>query len=229
MALPYHRKRKSRVPKARTRQLLYRHLLIFLKEVVVLEELVVIGSRAQPRSVAESAVPIDVVTGEDFVKQGDTDVQNLLRDMVPSYNVNTNPISDASTVVRPPSMRGLAPPDHTLVLINGKRRHRARCYSLDNQRCRRRRTGARHSSYSTLLPSSAVEVLRDGASAQYGSDAIAGVLNFELKDNYKGGSFEVKPGVFQQGDGFSYAFAGNIGLGTPDAWVQFQRGIWQRG
>ena len=66
-----------------------------------------------------------------------------------------------------------------------------------------------------------MEVLRDGASAQYGSDAIAGVLNFELKDNYEGGSFEVKPGIFQQGDGFAYAFAGNIGLGTPDAWVNF--------
>ena len=188
-----------------------------LEEVVVLEELVVIGSRAQPRSVAESAVPIDVVTGEDFVKQGDTDVQNLLRDMVPSYNVNTNPISDASTVVRPPSMRGLAP-DHTLVLINNKRRHRAAVIHWITNGVA---DGAQGPDIAPI-PSIAikrVEVLRDGASAQYGSDAIAGVLNFELKDNYKGGSFEVKPGVFQQGDGFAYAFAGNIGLGTPDAWV----------
>ena len=186
---------------------------------VILEELVVIGSRAQPRSVAESAVPIDVVTGEDFVKQGDTDVQNLLRDLVPSYNVNTNPISDASTVVRPPSMRGLAP-DHTLVLINGKRRHRAAVIHWITNGVA---DGAQGPDIAPI-PSIAlkrVEVLRDGASAQYGSDAIAGVLNFELKDNYKGGSFEVKPGIFQQGDGFGYAFAGNIGLGTPDAWVNF--------
>ena len=186
-----------------------------LEEVVVLEELVVIGSRAQPRSVAESAVPIDVVTGEDFVKQGDTDVQNLLRDMVPSYNVNTNPISDASTVVRPPSMRGLAP-DHTLVLINNKRRHRAAVIHWITNGVA---DGAQGPDIAPI-PSIAikrVEVLRDGASAQYGSDAIAGVLNFELKDNYKGGSFEVKPGIFQQGDGLAYAFAGNIGLGTPDA------------
>ena len=188
-----------------------------LEEVVILEELVVIGSRAQPRSVAESAVPIDVVTGEDFVKQGDTDVQNLLRDLVPSYNVNTNPISDASTVVRPPSMRGLAP-DHTLVLINGKRRHRAAVIHWITNGVA---DGAQGPDIAPI-PSIAlkrVEVLRDGASAQYGSDAIAGVLNFELKDNYKGGSFEIKPGIFQQGDGLAYAFAGNIGLGTPDAWV----------
>ena len=190
-----------------------------LEEVVILEELVVIGSRAQPRSVAESAVPIDVVTGEDFVKQGDTDVQNLLRDMVPSYNVNTNPISDASTVVRPPSMRGLAP-DHTLVLINGKRRHRAAVIHWITNGVA---DGAQGPDIAPI-PSIAikrVEVLRDGASAQYGSDAIAGVLNFELKDNYKGGSFEVKPGIFQEGDGLAYAFAGNIGLGTPDAWANF--------
>ncbi len=190
-----------------------------LEEVVILEELVVIGSRAQPRSVAESAVPIDVVTGEDFVKQGDTDVQNLLRDMVPSYNVNTNPISDASTVVRPPSMRGLAP-DHTLVLINGKRRHRAAVIHWITNGVA---DGAQGPDIAPIpaIALKRVEVLRDGASAQYGSDAIAGVLNFELKNNYKGGSFEVKPGIFQQGDGFSYAFAGNIGLGTPDAWVNF--------
>ncbi len=77
-----------------------------LEEVVVLEELVVIGTRAQPRSVTESAVPIDVVTGEDFVKQGGSDVQDLLRNVVPSYNVNLQPISDAATVVRPPNLRG---------------------------------------------------------------------------------------------------------------------------
>ena len=147
-----------------------------LEEVVILEELVVIGSRAQPRSVAESAVPIDVVTGEDFVKQGDTDVQNLLRDMVPSYNVNTNPISDASTVVRPPSMRGLAP-DHTLVLINGKRRHRAAVIHWITNGVA---DGAQGPDIAPIpaIALKRVEVLRDGASAQYGSDAIAGVLNF---------------------------------------------------
>ncbi|MDE2726113.1 MAG: TonB-dependent receptor plug domain-containing protein, partial [Gemmatimonadota bacterium] len=143
-----------------------------LEEVVVLEELVVIGTRAQPRSVTESAVPIDVVTGEDFVKQGGSDVQDLLRNVVPSYNVNLQPISDAATVVRPPNLRGLAP-DHALVLVNGKRRHRASViYWLGNGL-----SNAAQGPDISAIPSIAlkrVEVLRDGASAQYGSDAIAG-------------------------------------------------------
>ncbi len=188
-----------------------------LEEVVVLEELVVIGTRAQPRSVTESAVPIDVVTSEDFVKQGGSNVQDLLRNVVPSYNVNLQPISDAATIVRPPNLRGLAP-DHALVLVNGKRRHRASViYWLGNGL-----SDAAQGPDISAIPSIAlkrVEVLRDGASAQYGSDAIAGVLNFELKDNYEGGSIEVKPGIFRHGDGGTYALAGNIGLGTPDTWV----------
>ncbi len=188
-----------------------------LEEVIVLEELVVIGSRAQPRSVTESAVPIDVVAGEEVAKQADTDLQNLIRNIVPSYNVSTQPISDASTVVRPVNLRGLAP-DHAMVLINGKRRHRAAViHWLGNGVA----DGAQGPDISAI-PSIAlkrVEVLRDGASAQYGSDAIAGVLNFQLKDSYRGGSVEIKPGIFQQGDGRTYAVAGNIGLGSERAWT----------
>jgi len=91
---------------------------------VRLESLVVVGTRAQPRSVLDSAVPIDIVSNESFAKQGGADLPDLLRSLVPSYNINTQPISDASTVVRPANLRGLAP-DHTLVLVNNKRRHRA--------------------------------------------------------------------------------------------------------
>ncbi|WP_288114334.1 TonB-dependent receptor plug domain-containing protein, partial [Herbaspirillum sp.] len=88
------------------------------------EVIVVTGTRAQPRSLVESIVPIDVLSGDDFANQGDTDVAALLRNVAPSFNVNTQPISDAATVVRPASLRNMAP-DHTLVLVNGKRRHRA--------------------------------------------------------------------------------------------------------
>ena len=183
---------------------------------VRLESLVVVGTRAQPRSVLDSAVPIDIVSNEAFEKQGGADLPDLLRALVPSYNVNTQPISDASTVVRPANLRGLAP-DHTLVLVNGKRRHRAAViHWLGN--------GLSDGSQGPdLAPIPAialqqVEVLRDGASAQYGSDAIAGVMNFRLKDNYEGGSFEFKPGIYQYGDGRQFAVAGNIGLGNPDAW-----------
>ena len=184
---------------------------------VQLESLVVVGTRARPRSVLDSAVPIDIVSNDAFEKQGGADLTDLLRTVVPSYNINTQPISDASTVVRPANLRGLAP-DHTLVLVNNKRRHRAAViHWLGN--------GLSDGSQGPdLAPIPAialqqVEILRDGASAQYGSDAIAGVMNFQLKDNYEGGSFEFKPGIYQHGDGRQFAVAGNIGLGSPDAWT----------
>ena len=187
-----------------------------LEGIVEVEEQVVTGAR-QPRSVTESAVPVDVVSGDDFVKQGGTDVPDLLRNLVPSYNIGLQPISDAATVVRPPNLRGLAP-DHALVLVNGKRRHRASViYWLGNGI-----SDAAQGQDTSPIPAIAlkrVEVLRDGASAQYGSDAIAGVMNFQLKDSYQGASFEVKPGIFQAGDGFTYSAAGNIGLGSEDAWA----------
>ena len=187
------------------------------QEVVTLENMVVVGTRAKPRSVLESAVPIDVLPSEDFVKQGGTDLPDLLRNLVPSYNVNAQPIADAATVVRPANLRGLAP-DHTLLLVNGKRRHRASVIAwLGNGLS----DGAQGADLSPI-PSIAlkqVEVLRDGASAQYGSDAIAGVLNLQLKDSYEGGSFEIKPGIFQAGDGLTYSLAGNIGLGQENLWT----------
>ncbi|MEM9291071.1 MAG: TonB-dependent receptor [Acidobacteriota bacterium] len=179
------------------------------------EELVVIGTRAQPRSVTESIVPIDVISAQDFQNQGDTDVSNLLRNIAPSYNVNTQPISDAATVVRPANLRNLAP-DHTLVLVNGKRRHRAAViYWLGNGVA----DGAQGPDIS-LIPSIAlrqVEVLRDGASAQYGSDAIAGVINFQLKDASNGGSVEVRSGSFAEGDGDNTTVAFNYGLPWGDS------------
>ena len=176
----------------------------------MIEEIVTTGTRARERSVSESMVPIDVISAEDFSNQGDTDLSNLLRTVVPSYNVNAQPISDAATIVRPANLRGLAP-DHTLVLVNGKRRHRAAViYWLGNGVS----DGAQGPDISAI-PSIAlkqVEVLRDGASAQYGSDAIAGVMNFILKDSSDGASIEAKYGEFQEGDGGAFSVMGNIGL-----------------
>ena len=186
-------------------------------DVIELEDQVVIGSRARPRSVIESAVPIDTIRGDEIAKQGTTDLQDMFRNLVPSYNVNIQPISDAGTVVRPANLRGLAP-DHTLVLINGKRRHRASViHWLGNGLA----DGAQGPDLSAIpaIALKQVEVLRDGASAQYGSDAIAGVMNFQLKDSHEGGSFEFKPGIFSYGDGRQYAVAGNIGLGSKETWA----------
>ena len=187
------------------------------EEVIELEEQVVIGSRARPRSVIDSAVPIDTIRGADLAKQGVTDLQDMFRNLVPSYNVNIQPISDAGTVVRPANLRGLAP-DHTLVLVNGKRRHRASViHWLGNGLA----DGAQGPDLSAIpaIALKQVEILRDGAAAQYGSDAIAGVMNFQLKDSHKGGSFEFKPGIYQYGDGRQYAVAGNIGLGSKETWT----------
>ncbi len=187
------------------------------EDVVELEEQVVIGSRARPRSVIDSAVPIDTIGGDELAKQGVTDLQDMFRNLVPSYNVNTQPISDAGTVVRPANLRGLAP-DHTLVLVNGKRRHRASViHWLGNGLA----DGAQGPDLSAIpaIALKRVEILRDGAAAQYGSDAIAGVMNFGLKDSHEGGSFEFKPGIYQYGDGRQYAVAGNIGLGSEMTWA----------
>jgi iron complex outermembrane receptor protein len=180
-----------------------------------IEEIVTTGTRAKARSVEDSPAPVDVLAGEYFSNQGDTDLQNLVRNIVPSYNVNVQPISDAATVVRPANLRGLAP-DHTLVLINGKRRHRAAViYWLGNGVA----NGAQGPDIS-MIPSIAlkqVEVLRDGAAAQYGSDAIAGVMNFILKDDAEGLTVEGRWGQYQEGDGDKYAVAANLGLPLTDA------------
>ena len=180
-----------------------------------IEEIVTTGTRARARSVEDSPAPVDVLSAEYFTNQGDTDLSNLVRNIVPSYNVNTQPISDAATIVRPANLRGLAP-DHTLVLINGKRRHRAAViYWLGNGVA----DGAQGPDISAI-PSIAlkqVEVLRDGAAAQYGSDAIAGVMNFILKDDAEGATLEAKYGEFSDGDGETYSISGNIGLPLTDA------------
>ena len=197
--------------------------------------LVVVGSRAKPRSVTKSAVPVDVIRTEDFTSQGSPDLANQLRAVVPSFNVNIQPISDAATIVRPANLRNLAP-DHTLILVNGKRRHRAAVITwLGNGIA----DGSQGPDLS-VIPSIAVrqaEVLRDGAAAQYGSDAIAGVMNFQLKDARSGGRLEVRTGLFRDanpgdtatcgtgimgdiqhscngigGHGGTLTFAGNVGL-----------------
>ncbi len=179
-----------------------------------IEEVVVTGSRRAPRSVGDSAAPIDVIGGSDFENQGSMDMGDMLRTLVPSYNVNTQPISDAATLVRPANLRGL-PPDNTLVLVNGKRRHRGAVISFLGGGVS---DGAQGPDVSVIpgIALKQVEVLRDGASAQYGSDAIAGVINFILKDNAEGLSFEARYGETYEGDGESYRIAANIGLPLTD-------------
>ena len=176
----------------------------------VLEEVVTTGTRSKARVVQDAPAPIDVIFGDDFVNQGDSDLGNLLRNIVPSLNINTQPISDAGTIVRPPNLRGLAP-DHTLVLVNGKRRHRASIITWIGNGIANGSQGPDLASIPAIALKR-VEVLRDGASAQYGSDAIAGVLNFILKDYDEGATFEARYGQTTENDGDMFRVSGNIGL-----------------
>ena len=179
--------------------------------VLTLDELIVVGSRTRPRTVTESMVPVDVIPVSDIARQGTVNLQDQLRTVVPSFNVNAQPISDASTVVRPAMLRNLAP-DHTLVLINGKRRHRSSI--IDWHGGNGVAFGSQGSDISAIpaIALRQVEVLRDGAAAQYGSDAIAGVLNFQLKDAASGGAFEYGTGRYGDGDGEAMNVAANVGL-----------------
>ena len=177
---------------------------------LALEGIVAVGSRARPRTATESMVPIDAIPPADFEEQGETDLGDLLRTVVPSFHLNPEARGDAATIVRPANLRGLAP-DHTLVLVNGKRRHRAAVITWIGNGVSDGAQGADVSAVPAIALRQ-VEVLRDGASAQYGSDAIAGVVNLQLRDDRSGGRMEVRGGGFGDGDGEAWTVAGNVGL-----------------
>ena len=173
-----------------------------------LTEIIVTGTRRQNRTVANSPVPIDVLKGDTLQNIGTGDIDDILRTLIPSYNVARLPLNDESSLIRPATMRGL-PPDNTLILVNGKRRHRGGAL-----------TGRGSQGVDmSVFPSNAfqrIEVLRDGASAQYGSDAIAGVINFIARDNDDGVLVELKTGEYYEGDGQSSRVGVNAGFPLLD-------------
>ncbi|MDX1481223.1 MAG: TonB-dependent receptor, partial [Woeseiaceae bacterium] len=174
-------------------------------------EIVTIGTRRQGRTAIDTAVPIDVFNQEELDSVSSNDMIDVVKTLVPSFNVGREPISDGSSFIRPPQLRGLDS-DKTLVLVNGKRRHRAALVVLGG-------FGA-HGPDLATIPSIAlksVEVLRDGASAQYGSDAIAGVLNFNLKDEAEGGEARIQVSRYTEDDkatGYTGALNFGFGLGN---------------
>jgi len=176
----------------------------------MVEEIVTTGSRAKARSATDTVAAVDVISSAELTNQGDMDVANLLRNSVPSFSVNDQPISDAATLVRPFQLRGMAP-DHSLILVNNKRRHRA---SVIVWSAGGISDGSHGADVSTIpgMALKSVEVLRDGAAALYGSDALAGVINFKLKDASEGGSAEIRMGEYSEGDGQMAYFAGNMGM-----------------
>ena len=179
-----------------------------------LEEVIITGTRVADRSAADSPVPVDVISGSEFRDNASTDIQEMLRTSVPSYDVNAQPISDAATIVRPANLRGLSP-DNTLVLVNGKRRHRGSVISFLGGGISDGAQGVDLSAIPSLALKQ-VEVLRDGASSQYGSDAIAGVMNFLLRDDAEGLEVVTRYGETFEGDSTNYMVSANLGMPLGD-------------
>ncbi len=160
--------------------------------------LVVTGTRRTDRTVLESAVPVDVFTADDFKAQPAPQLQTILQTLVPSFNQQRNLLGDASAFVRPPTLRGL-PSDQILVLLNGKRMHRSALVQVAAGALNAGAQGADLSQISSPAVGR-VEVLRDGAAAQYGSDAIAGVINIGLRRD-TGYEVTARYGQSYRGDG----------------------------
>jgi iron complex outermembrane receptor protein len=181
--------------------------------------IVVTGTRRTDRTVADSPVPVDVLSAETLSNTGFTEVNRALTQEVPSFNFPQPSITDGTDVIRPATLRGLGP-DQTLVLINGTRRHTASLLNINGSVGRG--TSAVDINMIPTIALSRVEVLRDGAAAQYGSDAIAGVINFQLRSARDGGKASVTYGRYHTSiDGVSdysgvQVGAGNVPVLTPD-------------
>ena len=170
------------------------------------EEIVVLGTRREGRTAIETPVPVDVFNRQDIDSVSSEDMVDVIRTLVPAFQVQRYPINDGATFVRPPTLRGLSA-DKILVLVNGKRRHRSALVQLNGDGV--------HGPDLATIPSIAlktVEVLRDGASAMYGSDAIAGVFNFNLRDDAEGGEVRLQTGQYTDGNENGYLLSLNQGL-----------------
>lgn len=183
-----------------------------------LQTIVVTGTRSLNRRTLDSESPVDVIGNKELLSTGSGELATVLSRLLPSMNSPRPSGADASDAVRPAQLRGLSP-DQTLVLVNGKRRHTSAVVNVNG-------TLGRGSAPVDLnaIPLAAIErieVLRDGAAAQYGSDAIAGVVNIILKRGAKGGEAEVVYGQYDAGDGEQATVRGSAGFNLgQDGWVR---------
>ncbi|MBD8878881.1 TonB-dependent receptor [Rhodanobacter sp. 7MK24] len=185
-----------------------------------LETVIVTGTRSANRTESSALTPIDVVSAQVLQQTGTTDLPTALARIIPSLNFPRPSAADTADTQRPAQLRGLSP-DQVLVLVNGKRWHPG-AMLLNNGVIGR---GSQPVDLNTI-PVSAIdhiEVLRDGASAQYGSDAIAGVINIILKKGAQGGDVEVSGGQYSAGDGRQWLGSANFGipLGDDKGWMRF--------
>jgi iron complex outermembrane receptor protein len=187
---------------------------VTLKEdMISLQNVVVVGTRTAPRSSTDAAVPIDVMSVKELQSTGQITFDKALQYKVPSFNTVQTPVNDATSLLDPYEIRNMGP-SRTLILINGKRKNSsALVYTQVSPG--RGETGADISA----IPTEAikrVEILRDGASAQYGSDAIAGVMNIILKDNEDEGSVNLRTGITSKGDGEMFGVSVNNGTSITE-------------
>ncbi len=177
------------------------------------QEIIVTGTRSAGRVAIESSAPVDVVSNDAIEGTGYPDLSRALNFLQPSVNFARAATTASAANTRPITLRGLSP-DQTLVLVNGKRRHANAVLNVNNSIGR----GAAGVDFDTI-PESAIErieILRDGAAAQYGSDAIAGVVNIILKSNASGGSGSILGGVTEAGDGLNGLAAASAGFRLGD-------------
>ena len=177
--------------------------------VLVIEEVITIGTRTVGRVATDSPVPVDAFNAEAFDRTGATEVGRALQLLAPSFNFSSSTISDGTDALRPATLRGLGP-DQTLVLVNGKRRHGSALVHVNGSVGRG--TAGTDLNAIPLSAIQRIEVLRDGAAAQYGSDAIAGVINIVLKDDTEGGELSASLGQYGEGDGETTVVSYNQGL-----------------
>jgi iron complex outermembrane receptor protein len=179
------------------------------EEAKTLDTMIVTGTRASDRTVAESTAPIDIITPEILESTGTSELATALSRALPSLNFPRPAISDGTDAVRPAQLRGLGP-DQVLVLVNGKRRHTTALINLNDSQGR----GSSPADLNAIPIASIdrVEVLRDGASALYGSDAIAGVINIVLKGSSEGGRLSARLGQYSAGDGEQLQGSGDAGF-----------------
>ncbi len=174
------------------------------------EEIFIVGSRTLGRTADDLPVPVDLLDEELLRDTGQFELGRMLQQTAPSFNFSSSAISDGTDALRPATLRGLGP-DQTLVLINGKRRHQASLIHINTSVGR----GTAGTDMNAIPVSSIerVEILRDGAAAQYGSDAIAGIINIVLKNEDEAGQVSGSWGQFSEGDGGTYALDFNKGFG----------------
>ncbi|MFD2585698.1 TonB-dependent receptor domain-containing protein [Croceitalea marina] len=186
---------------------------VTLSEGQELDEVIIVGSRTAPRSNTDTPLPVDVLGVKELNSTGQVTFDKALQYRIPSFNTVQTPVNDATSLLDPYEIRNMGP-SRTLILINGKRKNlSALLYTQTSPG--RGETGADISA----IPTDAikrVEILRDGASAQYGSDAIAGVMNIILKDNASEGSATIRTGITSEGDGEMFGVAINNGSTIGD-------------